>query len=225
MLFETTTNWYFGGRFAFDDYRIQNVEKGGEVTGENVRGGRGGITSGLGFVTNHDSRDDQFFPVKGWFFEGLFLPHVYFLGSDFNFFKASADVVYYQPLKEWMLMAINLYAESNLGSEVPFQQLAMLGGPKKMRGYYEGRFRDKNALILQAEYRWMFWKRFGMAAFADAARIGGENKTFLSDQTHFTGGAGLRFQLSKSSKLNLRLDVAYTDDEQANFYLTFGEAF
>ena len=218
-------DFYLGLRWWFDAYNIQNLNDSGEVVGRGVVGGKGGNTSGIGVVTNYDSRDDQLFPQKGWFVEGVLLPHAYFMGSDFNFFKASADIAYYYPLKkDRMLFAFNAYAESNFG-ETPFQQLAMLGGDKQMRGYYQGRYRDEHALILQAEYRWMFWKRFGFAAFASAAKVGGLDEPYLSNKNHFSGGGGARFQLSKSSTLNLRLDAAYSDDGNFNFYLTFGEAF
>ena len=46
--------------------------------------------------------------------------------------------------------------------------LAMMGGESMMRGYYLGRFRDKNMLATQAEYRFLpfaFSNRWGAAAF------------------------------------------------------------
>jgi hypothetical protein len=38
--------------------------------------------------------------------------------------------------------------------------LALLGGPETMRGYYMGRYRDKQLLAAQVEWRFSIWWRF-----------------------------------------------------------------
>jgi hemolysin activation/secretion protein len=48
---------------------------------------------------------------------------------------------------------------------------------------------------------------------------------FNLKDTKYGFGTGLRFQLSKSQKLNLRLDYAWASDKSTGFYLSIGEAF
>lgn len=42
-------------------------------------------------------------------------------------------------------------------SEVPFTELAMLGGDEPFQGFIEGRLRGRSALAVTAEYKWPIW--------------------------------------------------------------------
>ncbi len=42
--------------------------------------------------------------------------------------------------------------------------MSLLGGTRRMRGYYEARFRDQNAALLQSELRFDVYKRLGAVA-------------------------------------------------------------
>ena len=50
------------------------------------------------------------------------------------------------------MLALQAYAFINNG-DVPLRSLASLGGANSMRGYYDGRYRDKDQIVFQAEYR------------------------------------------------------------------------
>ena len=146
------------------------------------------------------------------------------LSNDFNFFRFSIDATTYLSKKPGGVWALNGWLVANSG-DVPFQQLAFIGGPKKMRGYFEGRFRDKNLWTLQAEYRMKIRRRFGAVVFAAAGAVGPELHRLFSQQPHATFGAGLRFMLSTKDKINLRLDLAGNDMGAFFPYLTVKEAF
>jgi hemolysin activation/secretion protein len=122
------------------------------------------------------------------------------------------------------VLALNGFVDF-LSGDVPFQQLALIGGPRKMRGYFEGRFRDKNLWMFQAEYRWPIKGIFGMTFFANAASVAPDLNTLLSEQVHFAGGLGLRIRLSKEDKVNLRVDLGINEEGQVFPYFTVGEAF
>lgn len=224
VLQELWPQGYLGLRYWYDNFDITDIEENGLLDTTQTLGKRGGAAAGLGLVTNYDSRDNQFYPTQGYFVEGVALPHFAAVGSDFAFLKLSLDASRYFPLKKKQVIAVNLYLESNIG-EVPFYQLALLGGSKRMRGFYEGRFRDRHAAIVQAAYRCKFYKRFGLALFYAAGNVAEGPASFQFSETKQAVGGGLRFQLSKREKVNLRLDAALTNTGEANFYLTFGEAF
>lgn len=224
FLYEFFPDTYIGARFWYDDFNITEVDSNGLLISTEVAGRKGGSAAGLGLVTNYDSRDDQFYPSKGYFFEGVVLPHLSAWGSDFSFLKISADLSYYHSLSEKQILAFNGYGESNIGN-VPFYQMALLGGNKRLRGLYEGRYREANALILQAEYRWNFYKRFGLALFYGVGNAFAEPETLKLSLSKHAYGGGLRFRLSKREKVNLRLDVGLSPYGAANYYVTFGESF
>ncbi|MGB0177960.1 MAG: BamA/TamA family outer membrane protein [Owenweeksia sp.] len=224
FLYEFFPDTYIGGRYWYDDFHITKVDSSGLLAEHDVAGSRGGAAGGLGLVVNHDSRDDQFYPSEGSYIEGVLLPHGVFFGSDFSFLKISLDASRYYCLSEKQILAFNFYGESNIG-QVPFYQMALLGGNKRLRGLYEGRFRDLNNLIIQTEYRWQFYKRFGLALFGSAGNTFAGLSEMKFNLNKYTYGGGLRFRLSKREKVNLRIDVGLSPYGSANYYVTFGEAF
>jgi len=104
----------------------------------------------------------------------------------------------------------------------PFFNMAQLGGTRRLRGYFEGKFRDKHLLLAQAELRQEGFGRFGGVAFAGMGTVFGSAGESLEWRPN--GGIGLRYQLDKKQKLNIRADYGFGVKSQG-FYLTFGEAF
>lgn len=215
---------YLGLRYWWDDYRIAKVKTGGVLDLQGVIGSEGGVVSGTGLVWNYDSRDQLFYPTKGFWTEAELFVNDEALGSDFNFSRLALDVVGYFSKNKKHVLALNAWLVFTQG-DVPFQQLAFIGGPKKMRGYFEGRHRDKNLWTLQAEYRALVKGRFGAVAFGGMGAVSPDVERLFGQKVHFTFGAGLRFMLSKKDHINLRLDVAANEDGAVFPYLTVREAF
>jgi outer membrane protein assembly factor BamA len=146
------------------------------------------------------------------------------LGSDFNFIRFSVDAAQYFKVGKNGVFAANAFTELVFG-DPPFQQLAFIGGSKKLCGFFEGRYRDKKLWLLQAEYRQWIWKFIGGTVFVGAGSVAPELKDFTDRKVHLAFGAGLRVRLSKKDKINLRIDAGF--DEHFNLlpYVTVGEAF
>jgi hypothetical protein len=108
--------------------------------------------------------------------------------------------------------------------DVPFNQLAILGGARLMRGYYEGHYRDRNAIAGQVEYRWLpiphLW-RFGAAAHASVGSVAPDLKF---DKLLWAIGGGVRFLLFPRKDVFTRFDVAWTGNNLGT-YIYIGEAF
>jgi outer membrane protein assembly factor BamA len=215
--------FYAGIRYWFEKDKMISVDSNGLLDTGSVIGKSGGTISGIGAVMNYDTRNDLFFPEKGVFLESslqIFTKHLY---SDYAFSRYSLDgSAYLSPYKHHVI-AFNFVFEINAG-EVPFNYLSMIGGTKRMRGYYEGRFRDKKLLIGQVEYRAVLYKRFGAVVFADLGSVQNRWKELSSNNFHTTLGGGLRFKLSKKENVNVRLDAGFGKESSA-FYFTIGEAF
>ena len=93
-----------------------------------------------------------------------------------------------------------------------------------MRGYYEGRYRDKNLLLFQAEYRFPIWKILGGTVFGSSANLGERISDLAVDRTKVAAGCGLRLMLNPVNRLSLRFDMAFGKNSDA-FYFTVNEAF
>ena len=119
------------------------------------------------------------------------------------------------------ILALNIYSEFTNG-DAPFNQLALMGGPKRMRGIFEGRFRDDHFLTFQSEYRFPIWRKIKGVIFGSVGSVGSQEDSFQN--TLFTYGLGMRFGISKNEKINLRLDYGFGKNS-SGIYLTIGEAF
>jgi outer membrane protein assembly factor BamA len=214
---------YAGLRYSRDDYQITRTEPDGFLGKQEVTGSRGNIVSSLGMVYQLDNRDNIFSTRKGWFVEALFAVNSTFLGSDLNYQKWILDARKFFPLSSKTELGINGYLEFSNG-EVPFNQMALIGGTKRMRGYYEGRYRDNHMILFQSEYRFPVWWRFSGVFFGGVAAVAGNLNEFNPEYIRWSIGSGLRFALAKASRINLRLDFA-VGKKSSGFYLTVGEAF
>ena len=212
---------FVGLRFFSDDYKIQSLEPDGLLDRGNDLGKEGGLVSALGVVANYDSRDDIFYPKQGSLIEISYLPTSKKIGSAFEYQKIFLDASHFFSLGKNHIIAINGYSEFTFG-DAPFNQLALLGGTKRMRGFLEGRFRDDHLLTFQSEYRFpLFWKIKG-TLFSSLGSVGSQEEGF--SPAVFAYGLGLRIGISKTEKANLRLDYGFGKNT-SGFYLTFGEAF
>ncbi|MCB0820671.1 MAG: hypothetical protein KDC13_08610, partial [Bacteroidetes bacterium] len=134
-----------------------------------------------------------------------------------------ADVAVYRKMPWNTILALNGIVDLHSG-ETPFMLLAGLGGSKRMRGYYENRFRDNNAALVQMEFRKMLSPRIGFTVFASGGKVFNKLSLFGPAPYRFAAGGGIRISINKSERLNLRLDAAVGKKSQA-FYILVGEAF
>ena len=217
-------NLFLGVRYAFDDFTFTKKDStsSGILLDTKLTGANGGRVSGIGVQTNYDSRDRLFYPTKGWVAEAFVYTEGPYSGSDFKYQRLSADVSHYVSMGNNVL-AMNAVAVFSTG-DVPFHQMPVIGGTKRMRGYFEGKYRDNNLLILQSEYRFPIYKRFGGVAFGGLGQVSDKVENVVSSPIRYNFGAGLRFTLDKIQHINIRADygIGY---KSSGFYLTIGEAF
>lgn len=213
-----------GLRYAWDNWDVYDQEIGGLLLEqEGVVGKDASVYSALGPLWQRDSRDDVFFPSEGSWLEANVLASTEILGASQNFVKWTADARKYWSKKTNHIWAGQLYLEGNSGNP-PFNLLAFLGGARILRGYYEGRFRDRQLAVAQLEYRFPIYKRFGGVAFAGMGSVADRWSNWRADYLRYTLGAGLRFNLLPEDNIRIRFDVGAGPGAFA-FYFTVGESF
>ena len=214
---------YAGFKYMFDYTNITQLNDTGMLIKGTIAGSKGGAVSGAGGTIKYDNRDNQFYATQGYYVEVFALANNKLIGSDYQFGKYSLDMSTYVALPRKQILAFNAYGVISTGN-VPFYQMALLGGENHMRGLYQGRFRDKDCWVLQAEYRaHLFW-RVGAVAFAGIGDIAPQLSQFNYKYTHLAFGGGIRGLVDKKQHLNLRFDAGYSNNKM-NYYLTLGEAF
>lgn len=104
-----------------------------------------------------------------------------------------------------------------------------MGGSNIMRGYFKGRFRDRNQIATQIEYRFLplklsFTDRIGATVFTSVGEVFDDWNEIEMKNLKWAAGAGARFLLFQQKDIFLRFDYAFTRDG-SNFYISIGEAF
>jgi len=203
-------------------YNIDFDEPTSEVL-DNVTGINGGVNSGLGLIFTIDKRDNVINATKGYFLE--FSKYVYApkLGSSFSFSNVNFTFNKYFDLGKKQILATNTVANLNSG-DPSFLFMAQAGGERILRSYPMNRFRDKNFIGTQVEYRrHLFW-RFGMVGFAGLGDVFDTPDQFSWQRVKYSYGVGLRVMLNRQERLNFRLDYGIGRDSRS-VYVTVTEAF
>ena len=93
-----------------------------------------------------------------------------------------------------------------------------------MRGYPDGKFRDRHLLLAQAELRFPLFWRFKAVVFGGGGTVFG--KVGESAKIRPNAGAGLRIEFDRRQKLHIRIDYGIGEGKaNSGFYATLGEAF
>ncbi len=225
-LLRRIANHFFIG-LLYEKQKVWDVEytSGGIFDKQNIVGRKGYNIDGVGTSLTYDSRNNAFQPDKGIFGQLYFNHFDKFWGSDYNYNNLVVDLRTYLPLRNTQVIAMQLYSFNNTGKEVPIRSQASFGGASRMRGYYEGRYKDQEQFIFQAEYRFPLYKRFRGVVFGGTGSVASSFDKYALNDLKYSYGAGLRFALSKKEKLNLRIDYGIGQGKSSGFYIQLGEAF
>jgi outer membrane protein assembly factor BamA len=177
----------------------------------------------VGLRLLRDSRDSQFYPVEGSYFDTNLDFYRPAIGSNRSYENGSVSYQGYHKLKEKSVLAYRVSACAASG-RVPFYSLCRLGQSKDIRGYAIGRYQDYRMLVGQVEYRRELFWRLGAAGFFGAGEVGRKFSEFNIEDIRPGGGVGLRFNLAPQNHINLRVDYAWGQNGNV-FYLSVGEAF
>ncbi|GAA4898790.1 BamA/TamA family outer membrane protein [Ferrimonas pelagia] len=177
-------------------------------------------TAALTLHLMHDSRDFILNAREGRLLQADLALYRDGLGSDSVFEKYNLEYSDYWGVGPGIL-AWQFAAEFNHG-EVPWDQLAQLGGGTRLRGYNSGRYRDKQMGLAQLEYRHDLPRRHGMVYWLGAGTLAESVSELGSDKWLHSVGLGYRFEVKQ--RVNLRLDMAWGNGE-SGFYFAVNEVF
>lgn len=178
-------------------------------------------TLGVGFRIQYDTRDNLTATQSGMLaiLEQRFAPR--FLGNDYAFSYTDLRFCYFQPAWKGAIIAGRYHAKFNYGN-VPWALMAKFGGSNSMRGYYDGRFRDKCEMDLTVELRQHVWRRNGLVVWGGVGTIFPKFSEFNTHHLLPNGGIGYRWEFKQ--RTNVRLDFGIGRGEHA-FIFSINEAF
>jgi hypothetical protein len=186
-------------------------------------GASGSKNLGLGFGVLLDSRHNMLNVREGYLAELAFIHYGDLFKESFNMNTLFLDGRYFIPTSKNQVLAFQVVGQFSAGN-VPFNQLSLMGGETMMRGYYLGRYRDKNYVAAQAEYRFLpfdFSRRVGGTIFG---AVGAVSDAFPTNRYKWSAGAGLRYLLFPKKDIFTRVDLGLNPDGYG-VYFYIGEAF
>jgi Omp85 superfamily domain len=215
---------YAGLAFDFNSYFDIETDSSSFLVLNDVPGVNGGASVGLGFALALDSRDNRYNPFKGAFALGSLMFHPEWIGSKYQFTKFQLDLrKYFNP---WHRHVIALQTStSSTSGTTPFYELSLMGGDSKMRGFYEGAYRDNVLLDMQVEYRMPVWKIFGVVGWLGTGRVASSYSDLSIDGFKVSYGGGVRIRVDSKNNTNLRIDFGFGTGGLKGTYLNFSEAF
>ena len=219
---------YAGINLNYENFKFNDIVTDGIFQGNDVLGKDGGQYMALGASVLYDTRNNTTYTTKGFYGRVKYAYAPNFFGKD-NFVgsQTELDIRGFYPLANKLSIAAQGLYRGTSGKNIPFYVMRDLGGDMTMRGYYLGRYKDKNYLTAQAELRYRFHPRVGITGFL------GTGSTFSKEHDiRFlpSYGAGLRYFFSLEHNSSIRFDYAYGEKrpgekKQSGFYLSISEAF
>lgn len=179
------------------------------------------FTTGLGFTFMIDTRDIITGPTRGLYVrvDQQFNPR--FLTNKYCFSMTEVLAATYLPVWKGGLICPMVHGRFTYGN-TPWGLLSTFGDGRSMRGYYEGRYRDKCEADVQVELRQHVWRRNGVVVWVGAGEVFPDMQCLTMRKVLPNAGIGYRWEFKKG--VNVRLDVGFGRSEKGiNFSLN--EAF
>lgn len=218
FLFRVADNFYIGPMASYDYVIGKHIECPELLQGMDQH--TWNVGAGVSLV--YDNRDNLTNPHRGIYLNinQMFRPG--FMGNDYAFSTTAFRFDAYQRLGKGTVLAEDIGANLNFGNP-SWGMMAELGGTHSMRGYYEGRYRDKHSLEATVELRQHVWKRNGIVVWVGAGTIFPKFSALRSKQILPNAGVGYRWEFKKN--VNVRLDYGFGKSGQSGFLFNINEAF
>jgi len=192
------------------------------------------VLSGLSANVVYDSRDNQANPYKGIYANINYRYNFKFLGSDQDASELWTEFRTYVGLSKKnprYLIAFWAFGDFNLTGNLPYMTLPNLGGDQRARsgrGYVNGRFRGKDLVYGEVEWRFPIWpcsNIIGGVVFVNATTTDNPARNVaLFQYVQPAVGFGIRVMVNKYFRTNINLDFAI-GSKSSGFYFSGQETF
>lgn len=227
-------HFYGGLGIYYDHYwNIEQVDKPFNTKTSFERYGYSPSEKAVGIAASglYDSRLNQITPTNGMFGKITYRPNFTFLGSDNNWSSILIEARKYIHLsaKSKNVLALWSYNWLTLSGKPPYLFLPSTGWDdfyNTGRGFIQGRYRGKNMLYFESEYRFGITPngKIGGVVFANAQSFSKDIKSELSVIAPGYG-LGLRFKINKHNNTNVCIDYAFGADGSNGIFVNLGEVF
>ncbi|MFT4753198.1 MAG: outer membrane protein assembly factor BamA [Salibacteraceae bacterium] len=177
----------------------------------------------IGLVSSIDTRDNVYYPYKGFLSEINYTSFPEFLDNPYISQKFEIDYnPFFQSENDQNIWANRLYVGFGIG-DLGFSQQFVVGRTD-IRGYTLGKYRGNQIIAIQSEYRFNPYKKLGFVGFAGVATVFGaindsDNGLLLPGM-----GLGVRYVVFEENHMNMGMDIAVGKGDWG-LYFKIGESF
>jgi outer membrane protein assembly factor BamA len=192
------------------------------------------LLSGLSANLLYDSRDNQINAYKGIYANINYRYNLNVLGSGKDASALWVEFRYYKSLSQKLqrnVLAFWIFGDFNLTGQMPYMTLPALGEDQRARsgrGYTNGRFRGKNLVYGEVEWRFPISRCsqiLGGVLFLNATTTDNPNTGLgLFGSVMPGAGFGIRVMVNKHFRTNINLDMAF-GKQTSGFYFSGQETF
>lgn len=189
----------------------------------------GGPTVFIGPSIIFDTRNNNTYTTKGTIVTAYLNVMQGLLGNN-NYEGAFFNIEYsgFFSLSKQLTLGLDVQEQSLIGGQSPFYLLPSMGSDEMMRGYYNGRFRDRNFIAGQTELRYRVTPRFGLAGFAGTGEV--FHSVFSAHELKPDYGGGVRYFFDVQKGLSIRIDYGVGEkrpgeQRQSGLYVALGQSF
>ena len=233
-VFKKITGSFYGGvGYDYDDhYSISQAGNANGTVSDFTKYGFAPQSTSSGVVLNllFDNRHNPINPLNGGYASIIYRDNFTFLGSNTHWQELSMDFRKYfrlSPDNNNIIAIWSILAFTN--GNVPYLDLPYTASDtydNSGRGYAEQRFRGRNELYLEGEYRFGITNNglLGGVVFTNAESFS-EFQSNRFQKIAPAAGTGLRIKINKHSDTNVCLDYAYGIYGSRGFFVNLGENF
>jgi hemolysin activation/secretion protein len=165
--------------------------------------------------------EDKIYPTSGlsarltWQYGIASAPAV---GFESTYGRAVFDTKGYLAISDAGTLALRgTLCSASSGS--PFYNLCVIGATDGMRGFAFGEALGGGLASVQGEYRHRLGTRLGVTAFAGGGQVASRLDVLADGTSHFAGGLGVRYRVSKRFPVDFSLDWAINDAGYSATYI------
>jgi len=161
-----------------------------------------------------DWRQSPGYTTKGGYYRVDWKDYNEHGSGQFSFRRLDVQLDQYVPILRAnqiiALRAVASFAYTGENEIVPFFLMPKLGGSKELRGFRGFRFRDRNRMLLTAEYRWTPSKLMDIAIFYERGKVEPRAEDLNFKNLQYSWGVGARFHAPNATIL--RIEVAHSKE-------------
>lgn len=216
-LYRLDGNFFVGFQSAYTNYELAGKNTTDEEMIDNL-GLVGFKSGGIGLSLLHDSRDNDFKPMKGWFLNANNIAYREAIAGSNDFDIYRMDFRYFIPHNDNVL---GIRQRNQWSHDAPPGAFS----PIQLRGYNPGEFLAQYMSSIEIEERLTLHRKWTSTFFTGVGYLYGDGSRTLSNKYFPAAGLGIQYIIKPKEGMVANLEFAKGRSDNHGLYLKMGYSF